>query len=732
VFSTVSANFPYFCAVLCLAGALLSGCQSGSSDPNSDSVFANGIFSNISPRDGKNSRDDIASTGRLTRSNNRLTQDFAPDRNGLVPMDANDPASAGQYSLNFENTDIKEVARAILNDALHVNYTISGDVSGPVTISSARPVSREALLSSLESALGAFNFSLVKTGDSYRITATGLTVGTVDKGRRTTAGYGVSIIPLRFVTADNMMELVSGFVTQAEGLRISAARNVIIARGTSPQRAEVVEAVLSFDSDFMQSQSVSIFRLVQARPDDVVPELERIFSVKGENGLIQFRSVNRIRGVMAISKNPALMRRAETWVRRLDQQDSDTGQNVVIYKAKYRKAAELAAVMNNLFGGAAANPTTQTVPATPTQSQNQQTETGETSQNSLPTATNTASSNTTTTQSRIDAAFSNSNDTNANLGLQTGPNIVDLTSAATSNTTLRISADPSNNSVVIYGDSEQAQQVLVALKKLDSTPIQVAINVTIAEVKLTNELKYGVQYFLKSKKFGLGTNNGSLSLTDGENAILSRQDPGLNFVVGAAANPDVIITALDTVTDVEVLSSPSLVVVENQTATLQVGDEVPITTQQAQSTIGGNSPVINQVEFKDTGIILNVTPRIGQNDAVTMDIEQEISNVSSGANTLTPTISKRSIKSQISVNDQQTVVLGGLISANAEKQKAGVPGLSNVPILGNMFSTTAKTRGRNELIVLIRPVIIRDAQDAANVADSLRSQMTVLKKRTFE
>jgi general secretion pathway protein D len=212
--------------------------------------------------------------------------------------------------------------------------------------------------------------------------------------------------------------------------------------------------------------------------------------------------------------------------------------------------------------------------------------------------------------------------------------------------------------------------------------------------------------------------------------VLQRKDPGLNFVVGAASNPDVIISALDTVTDVEVLSSPSLVVVENQTATLQVGDEVPITTQQSQSVENGLAPVINQVEFKETGIILNVTPRISQNDAVTMDIVQEISNVSAGANTLTPTISKRSIKSQISINDQQTVVLGGLISKNSQNVKAGLPGISRVPVLGNFFSTNSKTRGRTELIVLIRPVIIRDAQDAANVADSLRSQMDVLQNRS--
>jgi len=260
--------------------------------------------------------------------------------------------------------------------------------------------------------------------------------------------------------------------------------------------------------------------------------------------------------------------------------------------------------------------------------------------------------------------------------------------------------------------------------------VQVAINVTIAEVRLTEDLKYGVQYFLKSKQLGLGRDNGSLSLIDRAGNSIKKQTPGLNFVGGADANPDVIISALNVLTDVEILSSPSLVVVENQTATLQVGDEVPITTQQSQSVENGLAPVINQVQFRETGIILNVTPRISQTDAVTMDIVQEISSVASGANTLTPTISKRSIRTQISVNDQQTVVLGGLISANAQKSKSGVPVLMKLPLVGDMFSNTAKTKGRNELIVLIRPVIIRDAQDAADVAESLRSQMPIINDRS--
>lgn len=715
------------CFTLCCACGLLTSCQTGDLDPRKDSVFANGIFSDLTPKDASRSRESSTfSTGRLTPGNKRLTQDYPPEF-GLTPVDTADTATAGQYTLNFENTDIKEVARAILNDALHVNYTISGDVSGPVTISSARPVSRNDLLFALESALSSFNFSLVKSGDAYRITATGVSIGTVDRGRKTTAGYGVSIIPLKFVRASTMSDLISGFVMQADGMKVDVAGNIIIARGTAPQRAQVVEAVTSFDADFMQNQRVSIFRLVQARPEDIVPELERIFNVKGENGLIQFQPMGRIRGVMAISKNPALIRRAETWARRLDQQDPDTAQNVVIYKAKYRKSDELARVLTGLFASTAATAATPTTTNTTPTSSTQPTLENEQST----TQTNQNSSQTTTASDpadRIASAFSDN--TSPSTELSATPNVLDLTSGATSSQQLRISSDPTNNSVVIYGDSELAAQALATLKKLDATPVQVSVNVTIAEVRLNNDLKYGVQYYLKSRDLGLGRNNGSLSLINGTRDAISKQTPGLNFVAGANANPDVIISALNTLTDVEVLSAPTLVVLENQTATLQVGDEVPITTQQSQSTENGLAPVINQVEFKDTGIILNVTPRIGQNDTVTMDINQEISNVVSGSGTLTPTISKRSIKTQISVNNQQTVLLGGLISATSQNTKAGVPGLMRIPVVGDLLATNSKTRGRTELIIMIRPVVIRDAQDAADVAENLRSQLSVMRNRS--
>lgn len=698
---------------------LLSACQGSSIDGKENSTFIDGVFGDIKAREARRARDDgtFTTADSRSRSSQSKIQSFMPDVGGLTPVDSDDASTAGEYTLNFENTDIKDVVRAVFNDALKVNYTINGDVSGPVTISSARPVSREALLKTLESSLASFGFSLVKTGSGYRVTASDtVTGGAVDNGRKVRAGYGVSIVPLKYLPASSVMELLNGFVAPSEGLRINTAGNSLIVRGTGPQRAEVIEAIMSFDADFMQNQRVSMFRLTQARPQDVVPELERIFNVKGDSSLIQFRAVGRIRGIMAISKNPALIRRAETWVQRLDQQDSATGQNVVIYKAKYRKAEELAKVVSGLFG-VGANTSTSAKPAPVPQL--------DTQSNNDSAAQDDAADKTKAAPDRIASAFDDPQPTEDAI-----PGVVDLTSEARSQPTLRISADISNNSVVIYGEGEQTEQVIATLKKLDSVPVQVAINVTIAEVRLTDDLKYGVQYFLKSKQLGLGRDNGSLSLIDRAGNTIKKQTPGLNFVGGADANPDVIISALNVLTDVEILSSPSLVVVENQTATLQVGDEVPITTQQSQSVENSLAPVVNQVQFRETGIILNVTPRISQTDAVTMDIVQEISSVASGANTLTPTISKRSIRTQISVNDQQTVVLGGLISANSQKSKSGVPVLMKLPLVGDMFASTANTKGRNELIVLIRPVIIRDAQDAADVAQSLRSQMSILDDRS--
>jgi len=171
------------------------------------------------------------------------------------------------------------------------------------------------------------------------------------------------------------------------------------------------------------------------------------------------------------------------------------------------------------------------------------------------------------------------------------------------------------------------------------------------------------------------------------------------------------------------------VVVENETATLQVGDSVPVTVRQAQSLEDATAPIVNSVEFRDTGIILEVTPRIGDNDAVTMKVAQEISAVASDEGSLTPTFSRRRVNSAISVQSGQTVLLAGMISTRNAKGDQGIPVLKDAPVVGKLFSETSRGSERSELVVLIRPTVIRSGHDAQSVAEELRMRMPILAGR---
>jgi len=171
-----------------------------------------------------------------------------------------------------------------------------------------------------------------------------------------------------------------------------------------------------------------------------------------------------------------------------------------------------------------------------------------------------------------------------------------------------------------------------------------------------------------------------------------------------------------------VLSSPSLVVSDNQVATLQVGNEVPVTTRSAQSVQDPDAPTVNEVEYKNTGVILRVTPRVSANGTVNLEVEQEISNVlrNGTEDSLTPTISQRRVKSAVSVTNGQTVVLAGLIQEQIERTKQGIPVIMDLPVVGDFVSTQSNRSDRTELIIFIKPQIIRDSVDAQLIAEELR------------
>ena len=251
--------------------------------------------------------------------------------------------------------------------------------------------------------------------------------------------------------------------------------------------------------------------------------------------------------------------------------------------------------------------------------------------------------------------------------------------------------------------------------------MQVAIDATIAEVTLNDALNYGVQFFLQKGNFAIGNNPGPNATTTTPTATV----PGFNFLFGSSASPQVILNALHAVTAVKVLSTPSIVVLDNQSATLMVGDQIPVTTQTAVSVVTSGAPVVNNIAYVNTGVILHVSPRINANGNVLLDIQQEISNVenNANANTLTPTVSQRMVKSSIAVASGQTVLLAGLISQTKNDSNSGIPGLDQVPVLGILSSQISKSIQRDELIVFIRPQIIRNGTDAQRIAEELRAKM---------
>src|SRR5712672_1604240 len=657
-------------------------------------------------------------------------------------------ASGNGFDLNFENTPVTTVAKVVLGDILGTGYTIDPRVQGTISLVSDRPVAKSDIVFVLENALRLGGIVLVRDASGYRLTPLGDAVGggRVDAAASSPEpGYGVSVVPLQYVSAQTLLKLMDSFATKAGMVRADTTRNILLIQGTGAERRIAVDTATSFDVDWMRGQSVGIFPISSGGPAPIIAELEKIVD-SGENGLsanlIKFQPVTRLNAILVVSKKPELLRTAATWIKRLDHADT-ARTSVHVYRVKYGEARQIARVLTEMFTGGSSsslldNADSQIAPGSgtyATSSADRLSLGNNTSSSSngfgsrMPSGTNTGGTTGFGTQTAATAPGANTSDAGT------------LDSKGTSSggqpmlKGVRITADAVNNTLLIYADQENYRIIASTLQQVDQPQLQVAIDATIAEITLNDELSYGVQTYLTSHNLGLRPDQGSLLNTQSTsapvaaaagtvaNAFINRAFPGFNFLVGSESQPSAILDALHTVTGVKVLSNPSLVVINNQAATLQVGDVVPVSTGSA-TVLTTNNTVVNTIDYRNTGIILRVSPRINVNGNVRLDVEQEISNVSPAtAASLTPTVSERKVRSSISVATGQTVLLAGLISEQQNKQRNGIPLFDQIPGLGDAFSHQDKKMARTELIIFIRPQIIRDSMDAHVVAEELRSKL---------
>ncbi|WP_027553003.1 type II secretion system secretin GspD [Bradyrhizobium sp. Cp5.3] len=753
------------CAVICV---LLGSCNTVGSIADADSNKDPDVFDKVRSIDLLPRYPNQLPQRQLSTGPKAKTAIYAADPGDNTPTATSTQAattSADRIELNFDNSPIASVAKIVLGDILGVGYVIDPRVQGNISLSSGRPIPKTDVVFALENTLRLAGVALVRDDTGYRLMpqTDAVGVGMADAADRMTPGYGVTIVPLQYVSAQTVIKLVDSFATKQGMIRADTSRNLILIQGTGSERRNAVDLVLSFDADFLKGQSVGIFPVQNSNPGPIIAELEKIVD-SGEGGmsqnLIKFQSIARMNAVLAVTRKPELLQRVETWIRRLDA--TNTGRSAVhVYRVKFGDAKQIARVLNDVFGGSGASGSSSSPLDTPAGqvapgSGMSASSSGGSALNRLsasPTGQTSGgfgSSGRSAGGTTADASSGNQASYGAGSGAQGGGSLFDNSATGQGGGRggpggagvldgVRITADSVNNTLLIYASQEQYRIIEQTIKEVDQPQLQVAIDATIAEVTLTDDLQYGVQSYIMSRDLGLKPNTGSFGyngasavVSAAADAVLQRAIPGFNFLVGSAQTPRAVLNALHAITDVKVLSNPSVVVIDNQIATLQVGDEIPIQTGSATVLTGSNT-IANTTDYRSTGIILRVAPRINANGNVRLDVEQEISNPvansssgssSTSTNTLTPTVSTRKVRSSVAVASGQTVLLAGLISDSQTKSRSGIPGLDQIPGLGDVvFGQADKQIKRTELIIFIRPQIIRDGADAHFVAEELRTKL---------
>jgi general secretion pathway protein D len=611
-------------------------------------------------------------------------------------------------TLNLAEATVAEAAKSILGDVLGVNYSVSEKVKGTVTIQTSTAVPKDALLEIFETVLRGDGAAIVVQRGVYRIVPISEAVGSAaiyGKGAnyRRLPGVTTHVVALQHVSVTEMERILKSMAPNASILRTDAARNLLVVSGTRADLDGIMDTVSVFDVDWMRGMSFGIYPVETGDPEAVAQELETVFAIDRENpgkGIVRFVPNRRLKSVLVISSRPEYLRRARNWLNRLDMASQATVKQVFVYPVRSRTAGELARLLQRVYGQqdqlkvAPSGPIAP--PAVP-----------------APTLVPPAVSIEPSPQPDMDASQRPSA---AALGAQ--PSAADGSRDDRSDG-IRVVADETTNSIVITATASEYRRARQILDRIDVPPSQILLEATIAEVQLKDQLKMGVRWFFQA-------GNHQLSLTDSAAGAVTQAFPGFsNFFNTPSVK--VVLNALSSITDINIISSPTLMVVDNKKATLQVGNEVPVAMQSAVAVLTPGSPIVNSITYRNTGIVLNITPHIGDKGRIQLEVEQEASDVVPTVTSSidSPTIQQRRIKTTVAVNDGEGIILGGLIQDRADNIRGQVPLVGQVPVLGALFKNKDDTISRTELLVAITPRIVRDTTQVRAIAEEFRSRINL-------
>lgn len=606
---------------------------------------------------------------------------------------------SGDITLDFSDADVHDVVRSVLGDTLNVSFVIDPQVTGKITLKTGNPITKDAVIPALEAALRMNGDAIILSHGAYSIvplaSAQKQSQISVSSARSGAPGFGVEIIPLKFTSAEEMQRILEP-LAPGSILRVDAQRGLIFIAGTEPERESVKDTISLFDADYLKGMSFALVQPAHVDVGTLATELGKIFDQASSPvaGLVRMIPISRINTLLVITSRASYLHDVSNWVNRLDVASVSPGRQIHYYRLQNARAKDVAETLNQLFGNSGSS------------ASSSQSATNGGANQLAPASTNSirASLNAADT-SNMQPVPQTGDLASGNFGDAEGPQIV---------------TDDSNNALLIRADPVDYASIEQVIGKMDVVPDQVLIEVTIAEVTLNDELKYGVEWYFKK---------GGATFAQSPTGSVVEHFPG--FGLGyTVANVNVALSALGTLTQISIVSSPKLLTLDNKTASLEVGDQVPIVTQTASSTNAPDAPLVSTVQQRDTGVILSVTPRIGHSGMVFLDVSQEVSEgvptKSSGIDS--PTIQERKLQTTVGIQDGTTVALGGLIRRADTKGNSGIPYLKDIPVLGTLFGAANDTRDRTELLVFLTPHVIRSTAESSSVTNGLSKQLDEIGK----
>uniref|UniRef100_UPI0009E8EA61 type II secretion system secretin GspD n=1 Tax=uncultured Acidovorax sp. TaxID=158751 RepID=UPI0009E8EA61 len=670
-------------------------------------------------------------------------------------------------SFNFEEAPVAEVVRTILGDILKIDYALHPPLSGTVTLSTRSPVPPDQAVFLLESALQANGLAMMRDArGSYHVGRPdalkniGGSVRQVGNGPLP-PGYGAIVVPLQYIGAAEMATILKPLMPADALVRVDNIRNLLVLTGTRTQAEGWLDLINTFDVDLLKGMSVGLFPLKHATIKEVEAALRLVSgapqaaatggaivsagtsssamagaasagasaSALGENnplfGALRIMPVERLNAVLVVTPRAAYLEEARRWIEKLDQPgDGGAEPQLFIYRVQNGNAKHLASVLSGIFGstqssgGYVANSGVAPGLSTGTgASFNQQQPFGNVGQglgfggSSGYGAANSLGGNNAFGRTGVGTgAFGAQNRTNQ--GMTTGAVV------AANLGGVRVMPDEQNNSILVWSTRAEFQKIESTLKRLDLPPTQVLIEASIIEVTLGDDLKYGLQWAFSDTHRG-GPGSGLIG------ALPSASTGGFSYTLkDTLGNMRVTLNALAAKSLIKVISSPSLMVLDNQTATIAVGTQQPIRTGETTNlnTVGNTTTTTYQ--YKDTGVQLAVQPSVNSGDLVTMDISQSVTDVGDeDAVTGQRAFLQRQISSKVAVRSGEAVVLGGLIKDNSSSGRSGVPLLSGLPVVGGLFGATTNSSGRTELLVVITPKVVRTDPEIREVSEELRDRL---------